>query len=212
MQKIGKINVRHFLNTNLAPSLEINDIPCYSLYVKVTFQRKSTEIKSIIGNSFFSIESAYDEYKELIDAEVNMIQSLVEDGYNKLGDKFSLRGISTICKSYHNKSVSDILDSYIFNEYNQIIIKLRSKFGRVLTFRIPRIKSSLYFEMALKLLENPIPIMHLKEKFDVVDIIEKARISNVSIVEWKYGNIKNKVKLPQEIISIIDNEIEKLIQ
>ena len=44
---MGKITVKHFLNTNLKPYV-INKQNYYSIYVFVTANRKTTKLKSIM--------------------------------------------------------------------------------------------------------------------------------------------------------------------
>ena len=73
---MNKITVKHFLNTDLKPGenqdLKYSDIshnsdlihysprpPSYPLYIKITFMRKTTQLKSFIGNYFRSLDGSF---------------------------------------------------------------------------------------------------------------------------------------------------------
>ncbi|WP_392448621.1 hypothetical protein ACF3OB_05055 [Capnocytophaga canis] len=55
---MGKITVKHFLNTNLKPYI-INKQNYFSIYIFITAKRKTTKVKSIMFDEYYS-ESDFD--------------------------------------------------------------------------------------------------------------------------------------------------------
>ena len=50
---MGKITIKHFLNTNLKPYI-INKQNYYSVYLLITAQRKTTKVKSLVFDEYYS--------------------------------------------------------------------------------------------------------------------------------------------------------------
>jgi len=239
MKDFSKITIKYFINKNLAPvngitgsianGKEILYPNEYPLYFKVTFKRKSTEVKSIIDCGFISVDDAKSKYESLMQTETKMIEHFVETGYEVLGDKFSLRGIGDLCKRYHQRYIYDVFDSYVLNEFDKIVSKIDSPLKNVLCLRLPKVPSKIYFDIANKMLEDNSTIDHLKNKFEKIGTIEHIKLPNnellsqTRIVDWEFGNAKELFskyalkhgisnELKKEIIEIIDNEIIKLKQ
>lgn len=81
---MGKITIKHFLNTNLKPYV-INKTNYYSIYLLITAERKTTKIKSSVFNEYYS-ENDFEEIfnsdnekdKTLIENEINAIKIITE--------------------------------------------------------------------------------------------------------------------------------------
>ena len=238
MEDISKITVKHFLNTTLASKvgglIEIDSKgkeikkDLYQLYVKITFMRKTTQIKSIVNNSFFTIEDAYNDYSELIKAETKMIEDLIENEYIRLKNNFTLKGIGDKCKKYSGDFKENIFDLYIWKDFNKAILKSRSKFMRLLLYRFKNIPAMTYYDAAIKLIGEIAELTKLKPKFINFEKIEEImrtdeKLQELKVIEWKYGSAKEYMshialgngisfKEVSEIVNIIDKEIEKIIK
>lgn len=82
-KEIGKITIKHFFNK------QIKNFP---LYVKITFQRKSTQMKSLCEFKFENSVIVYTYHLPFLKAERELILYTILNEYRK-GDKFSLKGI-----------------------------------------------------------------------------------------------------------------------
>lgn len=81
---MGKITIKHFLNTNLKPYV-INKQNYYSIYVLITANRKTTKIKSLIFDEYYTendfediFNSEENEDKNLIKNEISAIEIITE--------------------------------------------------------------------------------------------------------------------------------------
>lgn len=87
---MGKITIKHFLNTNLKPYI-INKQNYYSVYLLITAQRKTTKVKSIVFDEYYSesdFESIFNSNdssdKNMIDNEINSVNIISELIINEL--------------------------------------------------------------------------------------------------------------------------------
>lgn len=233
MNNLSKITVKHFLNTNLASSSDFQetdkklrrvDTP-YPLYVKITFMRKTTQMKSIVDDYFSSINEAFSKHGNLLNAEINLIENIIAKEYKSAKQAFVLKGIGDTCKKYYDINIEVLLNNYIWNDYLKIIKASRTQFMRLLLQRLPNIPSMVYYEAALKLIGKNDQLVKLKDKFEKTGMLENVRIDNkkltdIRIIEWQYGKVKdnlrlyllnkgNNQKLVSQLIKIIDDEIIK---
>lgn len=88
---MGKITVKHFLNTNLKPYI-INGDKYYSIYLLVTSNRQNTKVKSYTYNEYYS-EKDFEEITntsnksdfELIQEEIQTVTKIVDIQIDILG-------------------------------------------------------------------------------------------------------------------------------
>lgn len=87
---MGKITIKHFLNTNLKPYV-INKQNYYSIYLMITGQRKTTKVKSILFNEYYSendFESIFNsdlsEDRMMVENEINSVKIICELVVNEL--------------------------------------------------------------------------------------------------------------------------------
>ena len=226
MKDISKINVRHFLNRNL-PFILDNNETAYPLYVKITFKRKSTEIKSSLN--IYVKESESDHIDRINDAvyEQHMITHFVTIGYENLGEKFNLRGIANICRSYSGKVISDLMNSFVMNEFDEFFKQSNSEFNSIFINRNNDTNFSTYYQAAIVLFPNNEKLLQMKHKFEIVRDIELLTIEGLGklreqrIVSWHFGLTKELFMINaqasnmakeriDEIIFIIETELLKL--
>lgn len=226
MKDISKINVRHFLNKNLPVVLDNNE-KAYPLYVKITFKRKSTEIKSSLN--LYVKESESDRIDSITDTvyEQYMITHFVTLGYETLGEKFNLRGIANICRSYSGKLIADLMNTYVMNEFDDYFTQSDSEFKTIFINRNSQTNLSTYYQAAIVLFPNNEQLLQMKYKFDIVREIELFTIQGLGklieqrVVSWHFGLTKELfvvnaqgLQMPKEridkIISIIETELLKL--
>jgi len=224
MKDISKISVRHFLNKNLPLILDNNE-KAYPLYVKITFKRKSTEIKSSL-NLYVKESDRIDKIQDTF-YEQCMITHFVTLGYEVLGDKFSLKGIANICRSYSGKRIADLLNTYVMNEFDEFFKQSNSEFNSIFIYRNNETCFYTYYQAAIILFPNNEKLLQMKHKFDIVRDIELftiqglGKLSEQRVVSWHFGLTKDlfsinaqSVNMPNdrisEIITVIENELLKL--
>ncbi len=226
MKDISKITVKHFLNKNL-PVTQGETI-LFPVYIKITFQRKSTEIKSTIHKLYADSLENYRLFNDIdFVNEAVMIQHFVTKGYQEFGDKFTLRGIASLCRNYNEKRIKDLFNGIVFNEFDDYLCTKRPKFWLLLGNRIPSVDSYTYYEAALKLLDNDPFIVKLKDKFEILRDIESVEFPGFGQLQeqrlpfWQFGTAKGMFEIEAEskrfskqrisrIIESIDFEIQKL--
>lgn len=109
---MGKITVKHYLNTNLK-SYKINGEDYYSVYILITANRQNTKVKSIKFNELYT----ENDYKELIkennpnlDLEVSSITNLSTIMINVLGN-FDTSFFTLLYTSSEDKIINPIIES-----------------------------------------------------------------------------------------------------
>jgi len=230
MEEISKISVKHFLNKNITRTSE-KGTKKYPVYVKVTFQRKSTEIKSFV---FFTSMTEY-EFKTTpqhkFNQEVEMIQYFVKKGFLEQGDSFTVKGISEICKEYNKRMIRDIFKNYVLNDFDIYLNTQITKdlFVPIVLLRHEHAPVTLYYMTALKLLTDKKGLMQFEDRFEIVKLIDLIKIpgyghlSAIDFFNWQFGDVKpqfiHEAKTVYEleestiskIISVIDNGIDQLV-
>lgn len=117
---MGKITVKHYLNTNLKPYI-INGDKYYSMYVLITVNRQNTKIKSNKFNEYYT-ENDFNEIinnkedEKLLFDEVITIQNIVSQMI-KFTDSFDTLLLSAIYNFYKNIFIFDI-DIQIYKNNN----------------------------------------------------------------------------------------------
>jgi hypothetical protein len=236
MEKLSKITVKHFLNPRVTPSAYIlgglneegvhdeNLIP-HPLYVKVTFKRASTEIRSILRKEFCSLFEIKKEDRDKMELETRMIQDIISREYKKLGDKFSLKGIKKKSEYYEKDLIEYFTNEFLWNDYQNLIKKSRSEFSRLLLTRDPSVPASIYFKAALKLIPEDKRIEKFQGQFEVLEqingIFRKMKgPETIIIASWKYGKSRDQFASiglqmglgfakVQKLTNLIDTLIEK---
>lgn len=108
---MGKITVKHFLNTNLKPYL-INGDKYFSIYALVTANRQNTKVKSKVFNEYYTESDFSDiikskEDKETLKYEKSAIINIADMIIMQL-DKFDTTFFSAIFNFYQNIYIGDI--------------------------------------------------------------------------------------------------------
>ncbi len=90
--KTYKVTIKHFLNTNLKPFI-MAGLNYYPIYVMVTARRKTTKIRSLTFNEYYTEEmfdeimtSTDDEDKQMINDEVTAIERIARLIMNETGE------------------------------------------------------------------------------------------------------------------------------
>jgi hypothetical protein len=89
---MGKITVKHYLNTNLKPYL-INGANYYSIYALLRANMRNTKVKSVLFNELYNeddfneiINPVNIEYKELIEKETSILQNITSLTISELSE------------------------------------------------------------------------------------------------------------------------------
>jgi hypothetical protein len=236
MEKLSKITVKHFLNPRVIPTdyilgglneegVQDDDLVPHPLYVKVTFKRNSTEIRSILRKDFYSLFEIKREDKDLMEVETRMIEDIIAKEYKKHGDKFSLKGIKKKSEFYEKELIEHFSNDFLWNDYQKLIVKSRSEFSRLLLNRDPSVSASIYFKAAMKLIPGDKGLEKFQGQFEVLEqingIFRKMKGHGMIIIaSWKYGKVKDQFASiglqmglgfakVQKLTALIDTVIEK---
>ena len=131
---MGKITVKHYLNTNLKPYL-INGEKYFSIYALVTANRQNTKVKSKVFNEYYS-ENDFSEITNAKNkADYNLIQGEIETIKNianmtlSISDGFDTALFAAIYNYYESIYIYDI-DIQVFavgNENDKKTVDLYDK-------------------------------------------------------------------------------------
>lgn len=235
MEKISKITVKYFINTRVIPSDYIvgglNEQGIYDetliphpLYIKVTFQRNSTELRSIVHRDYCSLTEISRKDRDLMEIETKMIEETIRNEFKRLGDKFTIKGLRSKSEFYERDLIEFFSDTFLWSDYKAEVLKSKSEFARLLLTWNPQVKASTYYKAALKLLPEVAGITGLKDKFSmyeqIVNIFRKMKDDTILIASWKFGKMKEKFVIIglkaglsfeniQKMTSTIDSVLEK---
>lgn len=229
--KISKITIKYFLNKRKPSSSDIISFDVkdmkefqekiqlsrYPLYIQITYKRKSTKIKSLIGLSFSSVNEAFDQYAEYLKKEEILIRTVVLSEIKSEGEKFEIIGISKKLKIYSEKIIDFFEDDYFNQEYNCSVLRTKSIFMRMVydVFISDRPNYFIeYFDKITELLGNPNDLIQMKHKVPVlknfIKIFDKD-LHEKTIVEWLHANVKEDIKVKAIKKNIRPSEINDLI-
>ncbi len=107
---MGKITVKHYLNTNLKPYI-INGEKYYSIYALITVNRQNTKVKSVFYNEYYTEK----DFSEIMD------KTNKEDYENIENEETTIKNIINILISEFN-DFDFVLFSAIYNFYQNIHI------------------------------------------------------------------------------------------
>lgn len=235
MEKISKITVKYFINTRVIPSDYIvgglNEQGVYDetliphpLYIKVTFQRNSTELRSIVHKDYCSLKEITKKDHDLMDIETKMIEETIRKEFKRLGHKFTIKGIRSKSEFYESDLVAFFSDTFLWPDFKAEVLKSKSEYARLLLTWNPQVQASTYYKAALKLLTDVSGITELKDKFSIYEqifsIFRKMKNETMLIASWKFGKMKEKFVIVglkaglsfenvQKLTSTIDSVLEK---
>lgn len=204
---MGKITIKHFLNTNLKPYV-INKENYYSIYLMITGQRKTTKVKSLLFDEYYS-ESDFENIfnsnnfgdKTLIENEINSVKIICELVTTELKE-FDTNFLTAF---YNFSNTIDIwkpdnqifsfngekIDFYDANKNNAGIIldRLKVEFTNVRGVTLYEFYNKENQEKALKILKK----QKVKNETDSLDDINKTFFyASMEFFEWFIkGNKKN---------------------
>jgi hypothetical protein len=208
-----KISFKIFLNKKLPQEIEfieegnsnksIKHIS-YPVYFIITFNRKTTQIKSTVVSTYAKLEDISSDDQKVLKFEENYFKKIIQYEYNLLGDKFSLSGIKKRFDTY-TLHLMNLIEEATFEKYFKVIVKSRSEFSRVLTNVIP---DNIPFETQLKATEILIPDFHSKLTSGETELFEAfADFKNIyrkykydypetypRIIDWLDGSLDEAIK------------------
>ncbi|WP_028123266.1 hypothetical protein [Epilithonimonas tenax] len=204
---MGKITIKHFLNTNLKPYV-INKQNYYSIYLLITGQRKTTKVKSIVFNEYYSendFETIFNsdnlEDNNLIENEINSIKIISEFVVNELKEfdtnfltaYYNFSNTIDIWKTdnqifSYNEDKIDLYDS-TKNNAGIILDDLKNKFTDIRGVSLYEFFNKENQNKALQILKK----QKVKNDVDVLaDINLTFFYSSIEFFEWFIkGNKKN---------------------
>lgn len=211
---MSKITVKHFVNSSLKESKKFMENhtfsdengkkhsmppPFYPLYIKITFQRATTQMKSLFDVNFVSIKDAEFKAGDYLAIERELITDVITKDYKKYGKNFSLKGIPDKCKPYSQGIKEFFLNKVIMVDFNNYIASTTSPYKNILSWHSADEPASVYYNAAVKLLGEKPELKKLKDKFDMCSqfqqITEKKGIDKTQLFIWKFGDAKEKFRL-----------------
>ena len=182
-----------FNSSDIDKSDPIETIKPFPLYVKITFMRASTQMKSIWGWSNQSMDE-YECYSHYyLELEKTMISDVIRREYFKNPNGFSLKGICDICKSYEISIKEFFINEYIRKYYDQTINSIDSEFKELLKWKNGNdIAPMTYYKAAISLIEKPSSILNLENRFKIANdfylIMAKHELANSKLIQWAYNS------------------------
>jgi primosomal protein N' len=221
-----KINVKHILvlskkDKNVLVYDENNDIvnfnDHFNLYVKVTYNRKTTQFKSFIEYSYYNMDEFLSNHRKMMNYEIKLVHSLMEKKIQSEGENTSPKGIGKTAKRYDQELLDIALDNTI-NNIKKVIHSTKSKFNGFYLFRESGGNYiTLMIEAYIKLLDAPESLIRLLPEAKLLDLfadfIDAKEISDQSVhlLDWIYGDIKESFTSEMTRKGLSKIEIEHVI-
>lgn len=112
---MGKITIKHYLNTNLKPYVVDGD-KYYKIYVLIRAENKNTKLKSCVSDDEFT-ESEYDEYTKDPNTKLFKYIGIESEVYTKIiermGDdkkEFSIQTLTTYLQNYGQLLIAKLVE------------------------------------------------------------------------------------------------------
>jgi len=200
MKKRSKITVKFFFNKNLAAKSEKGK-ELYPLYILVTYQRKSTQLKSHYGGYLEDIEILNTHYSGLVEFEARTLQKVIEYEAEKYGDKFTLTGIG---ERYHLYAtpIHNALERYLKERLEKEMKATLEPMAIIPDYKNPLISASLLYMAALRLIHDFDQKIsrQLKGELEVNNsyFLLFPKLAGVysfpTVIDWENGNHKKEIK------------------
>ncbi len=220
---MGKITVKHFLNTNLKPYV-INKQNYYSIYVFVTANRKTTKLKSIMFDEYYSendFDSIFNSNEEedirMIKNEVSTITRITElilevtgefdttflASYFTFSNTITLLGADAEVFEYEGKEVNT------YRGKNKLNFKLDALFLEVghniqKEMFIYEFFSDEVQEKALKFIEKTNDSKRAKEI--LIDVNKMLFYSSMSFFKWYIEGSRKNAVLKEKYVLLFEND------
>lgn len=161
-----KITVKHFLNKRLNPGSKheryggglISDPTDteqkkYPLYIKITVNRKTTQVKSDLNDYFATIEEVQKMHSQFINWEQQFIQNSISYELKNNGDKFALKGLNDRIEKY-KKPVIQLLNDHLSEKFIKAFENSESEFAGLLILGTISTDLGMLNRAALKLIDG----------------------------------------------------------
>lgn len=186
------------------------------LYIKVIFKRNVTQIRSIVGEYFYTVKDAYEKYDEILNAELKMVEHYILTEYKKRGGKFKLAGVSSEFKNIHKIKIGNVFNHYLYKDFDKYLSESKNKYASLLQHGIGKVPAEIYFEGTMKLIGNDTALLRFRRRFEITSVLEKFvwrgnDLSDAYVIEWRFGDIKEKLSLYAIKKSISFDEIRTFI-
>ena len=226
-----KITIKPFLNTHLEPvgseSTEKGIIPIYSLYYKVTYNRKSTQLKSYYSLGFSSLNE--DEAKKVIAFESRILENIISYEIElSPNEEYQVSGLKKKYSVYV-LSIHNILDIYLRDKLRMITYKSKEHWHLAINFQTPSIYMSalVLHDMCQKLFTNFDALLNqpFKDQLESFKLyhqlffLKQLKYDFATVIDWKNGThkkeletrLKKILKNNSEEIAIVLNHIDEMV-
>lgn len=215
-----KITIKPFLNTYLDPvgseSTKKGITPIYSLYYKVTYNRKSTQLKSYYSLGFATLEDS--EAKKVIAFETRILTNIITYEIDLSKDKeYQVSGLKKKYSVYV-LSIHHILDSYLRNKLRLLTYKSKEHWHLAINFEAPSVYMNALklFEMCQKLFTNFEALVDpaFKDQLDSFKRYHQLFFHKLleydfaTVIDWKNGT--HRKELETGLKKILNNNSEQI--
>ncbi len=194
---MGKITVKHYLNKKLGRERKDGKIT-YPIYVQITAQRRTTQIKSLL-NLYFT-ENEFNQYLDnelkcvTSDDEINKI-SLSVDFENLQIEKTSIRDILKYCIDYKNIKIGKIKISEVLQFYSKnIITEFSSYIWHIAKLDVLLLahKETAPIMLHLSTNNNPFSILEAIQSVTKFNIFDKLNKEQKTLI-FSFNDFVNKI-------------------
>ncbi len=213
--KIGKIGVKHILNKYTTKKTDIQETGS-PVYVKVTFNRKSTQFRSVVKEKFVNIEEANKKFNKLFDYETKLIRDIVTQRAVHLDDMFNIAGIGEEI-NFYDKNIYDFIEANLFKRIEDRVNTSVSPFKDLIIISKKEIKPLTFFEAHCKLFGFETDLQRLEKDFKCADKVFELKqknkdIKNIHMLDWLYGEGENTLRINAKTSGLNDNDVNNIVQ
>ncbi len=192
MVKSKKITIKFFLNKTVKPIKEKNSLT-YSLYMLLTYNRRSTMLKCHYGKYYKDLESVEKiHYPGFLSFEERIVKKTIEHEISKQGAKFDIKGIGEQYEKYC-LGIDLLLENQMKSKLWAYIIRQEPfEYSIALDWSNDKVSFSTLYDMAVRLyddFEKNIPI-NLQNELETYLIYMKLYQSSFyqysfpTVIEW----------------------------
>ena len=215
IKKIGKIGVKHIL-IKYATKKANKKEPGSPVYVKVTFNRKSTQFLSVVKEKFINIDDANKKYAKLFDYETKLIKDIVKKRASRYEDIFNIAGIGEEVKIFDN-FIYGFIEDNLYDHLNFLVNNSDSPYKNLVIIAKKEINPSTFFEAHRKLFGSETFQNYLINYFENADnvfkLIQKSNeIKNIHLLDWLYGDGKNILRINAKATELKNIDVDSIVQ
>ena len=221
-----KINVRHILiESKSSKEIEFEDAngnkaphkTLYRLYVKITYNRKTTQFKSMITASYSSMEDFISIHNKMMESELKLVRFVMEKRISAKGEDTDPKGIGAVISEY-DKDLINVIQDNVVDNITKAVLSSSSEFSNLVIFHREGNCILTVLKAYIILLNKPESLVRLIPEVELLDkitkFLERRKDSKKSIhlLDWLYGDMKENIKKEMKINGVPESDIDQVIK